>query len=35
MELCMGDPEDGSNPFQWDRVILNLPFTEVYDPSMP
>ena len=35
MELCMGNPEDDSNPFQWDQVLLNLPFTVTYDPSMP
>ena len=35
MEMCMGDPKDESNLFQWDRVLLNLPFALPFDPSMP
>ena len=35
MELCMGDPANSDNPFQWETVWLNLPFMPGYDPSMP
>lgn len=35
MELCMGNPSDNNNVFQWDHVKLNLPWTQEYDPSMP
>ena len=31
-QLAYGRPEDLQNPFQWDRVVLNLPGTETYDP---
>eukprot|EP00978_Attheya_sp_CCMP212_P035281 scaffold152493_cov59-Attheya_sp.AAC.1 len=31
----LGDPEDESNVFRWDRVIVNLPGSEWYDPSKP
>eukprot|EP00978_Attheya_sp_CCMP212_P042877 scaffold269462_cov51-Attheya_sp.AAC.1 len=31
----LGEPEDDSNVFRWDMVIVNLPGNVVYDPSMP
>jgi hypothetical protein len=31
----LGDPEDESNVFRWNRVIVNLPGSEWYDPSKP
>lgn len=34
-EVVMGDRFDKSNVFRWDRVRLNLPGTENYDPSLP
>lgn len=34
LEHCKGDPTDPRNPFQWDRVILNLPCGD-RDPSFP
>ena len=33
--IALGDPADENNPFQWDRVIENLPGTQEYDPSLP
>lgn len=30
-----GNRCDPSNPFRWERVILNLPGSEGYDPSLP
>ena len=30
-----GDRKKASNPFKWDRVVLNLPGAENYDPSLP
>ena len=30
----MGDIHDPSNAWQWDRVHLNLPSSEGYDPSL-
>ena len=35
MEMCMGDPEDDMNLFQYHEVWLNLPGAKNYDPSMP
>ena len=32
-EVVLGDRRDTSNPYQWDRVRLNLPGTAGYDPS--
>ncbi len=34
-EVIRGDPADASNVFRWDRVELNLPGSEGYDPSRP
>ena len=33
-EIIIGDRLDITNPFYWDRVILNLPGTINYDPQM-
>lgn len=33
--LIRGDRLDRDNPLRWDRVIMNLPGNEDYDPSMP
>ena len=35
MEIVVGDPKILSNPFRWDRVILNLPGDVNYNPGMP
>ena len=35
MEIIKGDRFDPSNPFAWDKVILNFPGSESYDTSMP
>eukprot|EP00956_Cyclotella_meneghiniana_P024771 scaffold50352_cov40-Cyclotella_meneghiniana.AAC.1 len=34
-ELAYGRRKDVSNPFQWDKVVLNLPGSEHYDPRLP
>ena len=34
-EIIIGDRLDITNPFYWDKVILNLPGTDDYEPSMP
>ena len=35
-EDCIrGDPRARNNPLRWDRVILNLPGAEDYNPKMP
>jgi len=34
-EIIVGDHLEISNPFYWDKVILNLPGTKEYDPTMP
>lgn len=34
-EVIRGDRHDESNPFQWDKVVLNLPGTPDYIPSKP
>ena len=34
LEACMGDRHNPSNAWQWDRVHLNLPSSEGYDPSL-
>lgn len=33
--LIMGIPSDVSNPFHWDKVILNLPGSDCYDATKP
>lgn len=34
-EIVRGDLKAEKNPFRWDKVVLNLPGSETYDPSMP
>lgn len=34
-ELIVGDRTELDNPFHWDKVVLNLPGTNEYDPTMP
>jgi hypothetical protein len=34
-EIIVGDHLEFSNPFYWDKVILNLPGTLEYNPTMP
>jgi hypothetical protein len=34
-EIVKGDRTEPTNPFKWDKVILNLPGMDDYDPSMP
>ena len=33
-EIIVGNRLDYSNPFYWDKVVLNLPGTAEYDPKM-
>ncbi len=33
--LAYGDRNDPTNPFRWEHVVLNLPGSEGYDPSLP
>ncbi len=33
--IAYGDRKDRSNPFHWEEVILNLPGSWHYDPTMP
>ena len=35
LEICRGDRRDENNPFQWERVLLNLPCCEEFDPAFP
>ena len=30
-----GDRKDLDNVFKWEKVILNLPGVDLYDPSIP
>lgn len=34
-EIIRGDPADSGNPYQWERVHLNLPAMREYDASVP
>jgi hypothetical protein len=34
-EVTLGDQNDPANVFRWDRVRLNLPTTQGYDPMIP
>jgi hypothetical protein len=34
-DVIGGNPEDEKHVFRWDDVRLNLPDSEVYDPSLP
>ena len=33
--VIRGDRKDLDNPLRWDKVVMNLPGSEDYDPSMP
>ncbi|KAL7575469.1 hypothetical protein ACA910_007367 [Epithemia clementina (nom. ined.)] len=33
--LAMGNREDPTNVFRWDRILLNLPRDDRYDPTQP
>jgi len=33
--VAYGDRTDPQNPFAWEQVVLNLPGSESYDPSLP
>ena len=33
--LAYGNRNDTTNPFRWERVVLNLPGSKGYDPSLP
>ena len=33
--FLIGDRRDESNPFHWERIVLNLPGMETYDPRRP
>ena len=35
LEVIKGNRRDKSNPFAWDKVVLNLPADPDYDPSQP
>ena len=35
LETAMGNPKSDENPMRWDRVVLNLPGSEDFDPTMP
>ncbi len=35
LEICKGDGHDPNNHWQWETVHLNLPWSQLYDPSMP
>jgi hypothetical protein len=34
-EFIRGNPLDHSNPFYWDKVVLNLPGSKTVDPTRP
>ena len=34
-EQARGDRLDNSNPFFWDKLVLNLPCSDTFDPTMP
>jgi hypothetical protein len=33
--LAYGDHRDRTNPFHWERILLNLPGSASYDPTLP
>ena len=35
MEFVMGDPLELGNAFYWDKLVLNLPCTDSFNPGMP
>ena len=34
-EFVVGDPKEPGSPMRWDRIILNLPGMENFDPRLP
>jgi hypothetical protein len=34
-EVILGDRRDPDNVFRWDKIRMNLPGSETYDPSLP
>ena len=34
-KYAVGDPLDPKNAFFWDKLILNLPFSDTFNPGMP
>ena len=34
-QMTYGDRLDENNPFQWSKVVLNLPGSKEYDPTWP
>ena len=34
-QLILGKPSDMDNPFQWERIVENLPCSENYDATQP
>jgi hypothetical protein len=34
-EIIRGDCQAPGNPLRWDRVVLNLPGSREFDPSLP
>jgi hypothetical protein len=34
-EVTLGDRKDPANVFRWEKVRLNLPTTQGYDPMIP
>jgi len=35
VEMAIGNPHDDANPFYWSEIVLNLPCSDDFDPSMP
>ena len=35
LEIAKGDHLDPKNPFHWSKVVLNLPASQDFEPSMP
>jgi hypothetical protein len=34
-EVIFGDRRDGTNPYRWNRIRMNLPGQLDYDPRLP
>ena len=35
MEYAKEDPLDENNPFFWNRIVSNLPYSDSFNPGMP
>jgi len=33
--MILGDPKDPTNPFRWAKLVLNLPGSKGYNPTLP